>query len=172
MPWRTSTTGRERRGGRDSDLLRCRSGGSGDVGESFQQSAEGGLALVDGGALLQAIGFQTRVEGYGLDATGVKLTDRAAIDVGGRGRTTYSANGKAHGLGAAIGFGKVISDAKYGELLGAHLIGPEVTELLPELTLAGPPVGPEGPRGRAERPRPPDVGRGGQGGCPRPGGAT
>ena len=38
--------------------------------------------------------------------------------------------------GEGIGFVKLISDAKYGELLGAHLIGPEVTELLPELTLA------------------------------------
>ena len=31
---------------------------------------------------------------------------------------------------------KIITDGRYGELLGAHLIGPEVTELLPELTLA------------------------------------
>ncbi len=31
---------------------------------------------------------------------------------------------------------KLIADAKYGELIGGHLIGPEVTELLPELTLA------------------------------------
>jgi dihydrolipoamide dehydrogenase len=31
---------------------------------------------------------------------------------------------------------KLITDARYGEILGAHLIGPEVTELLPELTLA------------------------------------
>ncbi|MFA6958267.1 MAG: dihydrolipoyl dehydrogenase [Thermoanaerobaculia bacterium] len=48
----------------------------------------------------------------------------------------FIANGKALGLGEGIGFVKLISDAKYGELLGAHLIGPEVTELLPELTLA------------------------------------
>ena len=48
----------------------------------------------------------------------------------------FTANGKAHGLGDATGFVKIISDAKYGELLGAHLIGPDVTELLPELTLA------------------------------------
>ncbi len=34
------------------------------------------------------------------------------------------------------GFVKIISDQKYGEILGAHLIGPDVTELLPELTLA------------------------------------
>jgi len=46
------------------------------------------------------------------------------------------ANGKAHGLGDTVGFVKLLSDAKYGELLGGHLIGPDVTELLPELTLA------------------------------------
>ncbi|MEV7066400.1 dihydrolipoyl dehydrogenase [Streptomyces collinus] len=48
----------------------------------------------------------------------------------------FTANGKAHGLGDPGGFVKVISDGRHGELLGAHLIGPEVTELLPELTLA------------------------------------
>jgi dihydrolipoamide dehydrogenase len=48
----------------------------------------------------------------------------------------WSANGKALGLGERAGFVKIISDARYGEILGAHMIGPEVTELLPELTLA------------------------------------
>jgi len=48
----------------------------------------------------------------------------------------FQANGKALGLGEGVGFVKVISDARYGEILGAHLIGPDVTELLPELTLA------------------------------------
>jgi dihydrolipoamide dehydrogenase len=48
----------------------------------------------------------------------------------------FQANGKAHGLGETVGFVKLISDKKYGEILGAHLIGPDVTELLPELTLA------------------------------------
>lgn len=48
----------------------------------------------------------------------------------------FMANGKAHGLGDTVGFVKLLSDAKYGELLGGHLIGPDVTELLPELTLA------------------------------------
>ena len=48
----------------------------------------------------------------------------------------FTANGKAQGLGDPVGFVKLLSDATYGELLGAHLIGPEVTELLPELTLA------------------------------------
>jgi dihydrolipoamide dehydrogenase len=48
----------------------------------------------------------------------------------------FTANGKAHGLGDPVGFVKLISDGAHGELLGGHLIGPEVTELLPELTLA------------------------------------
>jgi dihydrolipoamide dehydrogenase len=48
----------------------------------------------------------------------------------------FQANGKALGMGDYAGFVKIVSEAKYGEILGAHLIGPEVTELLPELTLA------------------------------------
>lgn len=48
----------------------------------------------------------------------------------------FTANAKAHGFGDTVGFVKLVSDARYGELLGAHLIGPDVTELLPELTLA------------------------------------
>ncbi len=52
------------------------------------------------------------------------------------GRFPFQANGKALGLGESAGWVKIITDAKYGEILGAHMIGPEVTELLPELTLA------------------------------------
>jgi dihydrolipoamide dehydrogenase len=52
------------------------------------------------------------------------------------GRFNFQANGKALGLGDYAGWAKIITDGKYGEILGAHLIGPEVTELLPELTLA------------------------------------
>jgi dihydrolipoamide dehydrogenase len=48
----------------------------------------------------------------------------------------FSANGKAQGLGEAVGFVKVVADAEYNEILGAHLVGPDVTELLPVLTLA------------------------------------
>jgi dihydrolipoamide dehydrogenase len=52
------------------------------------------------------------------------------------GRFPFQANGKALGLGESTGWVKIVTDAKYGEILGAHMIGPEVTELLPELTLA------------------------------------
>ena len=48
----------------------------------------------------------------------------------------FSANGKAKGLGDTSGFVKLVADAKYNEIIGAHLIGPDVTELLPALTLA------------------------------------
>jgi dihydrolipoamide dehydrogenase len=46
------------------------------------------------------------------------------------------ASAKAHGLGERAGFIKILADDTHGELLGAHLLGAEVSELLPELTLA------------------------------------
>ncbi|MCX7681005.1 MAG: dihydrolipoyl dehydrogenase [Anaerolineae bacterium] len=52
------------------------------------------------------------------------------------GRFPFRANGKALGLGDYEGFVKIVADATSGEVLGATLVGPEVTELLPELVLA------------------------------------
>ena len=52
------------------------------------------------------------------------------------GRFPFMANGKALGLAEKPGFVKIITDEKYGEILGAQMIGPDVSELLPELTLA------------------------------------
>jgi len=52
------------------------------------------------------------------------------------GKFPFQPNGKALGLGETHGFVKVIADKKYGEILGVHMIGPEVTELLPEWVLA------------------------------------
>ncbi|MER6087487.1 dihydrolipoyl dehydrogenase [Streptomyces bluensis] len=174
---------------------------------------DGTQRVLEADKVLQAIGFAPNVTGYGLENTGVTVTERGAIDVDGRCRTSvphiyaigdvtaklmlahaaeamgvvaaetlagaetmeldyvmiaratfcqpqiasfgyteaqarergfdvkvakfpFSANGKAHGLGDTTGFVKLISDATYGEIVGAHLIGPDVTELLPELTLA------------------------------------
>ncbi|CAM5246478.1 dihydrolipoyl dehydrogenase [Streptomyces spiroverticillatus] len=174
---------------------------------------DGAQKVLEADKVLQAIGFAPNVTGYGLEATGVAVTERGGIDVDGRCRTsvphiyaigdvtaklmlahtaeamgvvaaetladaetmeldypmipraTYSqpqiasfgwteaqakekgfdvkvakfpftANGKAHGLGDVTGFVKLISDNTHGEIIGAHLIGPDVTELLPELTLA------------------------------------
>lgn len=48
----------------------------------------------------------------------------------------FVANGKAHAFGETAGFVKLIADAKSGRLVGGHMVGPEVSELLPELTLA------------------------------------
>jgi len=48
----------------------------------------------------------------------------------------FGANGKAAGLDETAGFVKIVADGTRGEILGAHMIGPDVTELLPELTLA------------------------------------
>jgi dihydrolipoamide dehydrogenase len=52
------------------------------------------------------------------------------------GEFPFQPNGKALGLGDYAGFVKIVSDKKYGEILGAQMIGPDVSELLPELTLA------------------------------------
>jgi len=52
------------------------------------------------------------------------------------GRFPFQANGKALGLADYAGWAKLVVDETYGEILGATLVGPEVTELLPELTLA------------------------------------
>lgn len=67
------------------------------------------------------------------------LTETQAIERGHDitiGRFPFQANGKALGLGMSSGWVKIITDSKYGEILGAHMIGPEVTELLPELTIS------------------------------------
>ncbi|MEN6528769.1 MAG: dihydrolipoyl dehydrogenase [Anaerolineaceae bacterium] len=67
------------------------------------------------------------------------LSERQAVESGKSvkvGRFPFLANGKALGLSDYAGFAKVITDAESEEILGAHLVGPEVSELLPELTLA------------------------------------
>jgi dihydrolipoamide dehydrogenase len=52
------------------------------------------------------------------------------------GKFPFSASGRALAAGETEGFVKLIFDAKYGELLGVHMIGENVTELLAELVLA------------------------------------
>ncbi|PKB71224.1 MAG: dihydrolipoyl dehydrogenase [SAR202 cluster bacterium Io17-Chloro-G6] len=51
------------------------------------------------------------------------------------GTFNVQANGKALAMGETAGMVKLVVDAKYGELLGGHMIGPEVTELLGELSM-------------------------------------
>lgn len=52
------------------------------------------------------------------------------------GKFSFLASGKAHGMGEATGFVKLVFDAATGKLLGGHLIGPEVTEMIGEIALA------------------------------------
>ncbi|MBS9532852.1 dihydrolipoyl dehydrogenase [Mycobacterium sp. M1] len=177
-------------------------------------SKDGATETLQADKVLQAIGFAPNVDGYGLEAAGVALTERRAIGVGEFLQTSqphiyaigdvtgllqlahvaeaqavvaaetiagvetmslgdyrmmpratfcqpqvasfglteeqakaegydikvakfpFTANGKAHGVGDPSGFVKLIADAKYGELIGGHLVGHDVSELLPELTLA------------------------------------
>ncbi len=187
-----------------------------DTGKNVKVSVsgkDGKKQVLEADKVLQAIGFKPRTEGYGLENTGVALTERGAIAINEQMQTNvphiyaigdvtsklmlahvaeamgviaaeniagaetitleydmlpratycqpqiasfgyteaqarekgydinvakfpFQANGKAHGLGDYTGFVKLISDKQYGEILGAHMIGPDVTELLPELTLA------------------------------------
>ncbi len=52
------------------------------------------------------------------------------------GKFPFTASGKAHAIGEAKGFVKLIFDNKYGEILGAHMIGPDVTEMIGEIGVA------------------------------------
>ena len=67
------------------------------------------------------------------------LTEQQALDQGYSvkiGKFPFQASGKAAAIGDTTGMVKLVTDGKYGELLGAHLIGPEVTEMLAELSVA------------------------------------
>jgi dihydrolipoamide dehydrogenase len=90
------------------------------------------LALGDYRMLPRATFCQPQVASFG-------LTEQQARDEGYDVRVAkfpFTANAKAHGVGDPSGFVKLIAEAKHGELLGGHLIGHDVSELLPELTLA------------------------------------
>lgn len=67
------------------------------------------------------------------------LTEAAAKEAGYEikvGKFPFTASGKASAAGAKDGFVKLIFDAKYGELLGAHMIGANVTEMIAEIVVA------------------------------------
>ncbi len=69
----------------------------------------------------------------------IGLTEEKAKEAGYElkiGRFPYSASGKARAIGARDGMVKLIFDKKYGELLGAHIVGTEATELIAELGMA------------------------------------
>ncbi len=69
----------------------------------------------------------------------IGLTEKKAIEAGYKlkiGKFPYTASGKASAIGEREGFVKLIFDEKYGELLGAHIVGAEATELIAELGIA------------------------------------
>lgn len=73
------------------------------------------------------------------EVASVGYTEKAAKDAGYEikvGKFPFSASGKASAAGAKDGFIKLIFDAKYGELLGAHMIGANVTEMIAEIVVA------------------------------------
>jgi dihydrolipoamide dehydrogenase len=70
------------------------------------------------------------------EVASVGMSEKQAIDAGHEikvGKFPFSASGKASAAGAKEGFVKMIYDAKYGELLGAHMIGSNVTEMIAEI---------------------------------------
>jgi dihydrolipoyl dehydrogenase len=69
----------------------------------------------------------------------VGLTEKKAVEEGYDitvGKFPFSASGKSRALGETVGFVKVIFDKKYDELIGAHIVGVEATELIMEFVLA------------------------------------
>ena len=73
------------------------------------------------------------------EVASVGMTEKAAKEAGYElkvGKFPFTASGKASAAGAKDGFVKLVFDAKYGELLGAHLIGANVTEMIAELVVA------------------------------------
>jgi dihydrolipoamide dehydrogenase len=69
----------------------------------------------------------------------IGLTERAAKEQGLKfkvGKFPFSANGKALAAGESEGFVKLLIGEQHGEIIGAHIIGPEATELIVELSLA------------------------------------
>jgi len=73
------------------------------------------------------------------EVASVGMTEKAAMEAGYElkiGKFPFTASGKASAAGAKEGFVKLVFDAKYGELLGAHMIGANVTEMVAELVVA------------------------------------
>ena len=69
----------------------------------------------------------------------VGLTEQQALDQGYElkiGRFPFSANGRALGMGEPHGLVKIISESGSGEILGAHILGPHASDMIPELALA------------------------------------
>lgn len=91
-----------------------------------------GGAVLDYDFMPRAIFSRPQAAAFGLTEAQAKERGYSLKTV----RFPFQANGKALGLGDYGGWVKLLADAKTGNLIGAHLVGPEVSELLPELTLA------------------------------------
>lgn len=73
------------------------------------------------------------------EVASVGYTEKAAVEAGYQikiGKFPFSASGKASAAGTKEGFVKVVFDAKYGEFLGAHFVGANVTEMIAEVVVA------------------------------------
>jgi dihydrolipoamide dehydrogenase len=69
----------------------------------------------------------------------VGMTEKAAREAGHDvkiGRFPFKASGKARAIGETDGFVKLVIDAKYGEILGGHIVGAEATEMIAEICTA------------------------------------
>ncbi len=72
------------------------------------------------------------------EVSSVGLTERKAREAGYKvrvGKFPFAGNSKAGILGDQVGFIKIVSDEKYGEILGVHMIGPRVTEMIAEAVM-------------------------------------
>lgn len=90
------------------------------------------LPIPDYKMMPQAVFCQPRVTGMGLTEERAHAGDGDIVVM----KSPFSAHAKAHSLGKAIGCVKLIAGAEHGELIDAHLVGPDFSELLPELVLA------------------------------------
>lgn len=90
------------------------------------------MPIVDYRMMPRATFNQTQVASFGLTEAQARAEGHDVRVA----KFPFTANGKAQGLGEPGGFVKLIADARHGELLGAHMVGADVAELLPELTLA------------------------------------
>jgi len=88
--------------------------------------------VLDYGSMPRATYCNPQIASFGLTEAQAKEQGNE-VEIG---TFNVQANGKALAMGESEGIVKLVVDGKYGELLGAHMIGPEVTELLGELSLA------------------------------------
>lgn len=119
------------------------------IGDIVHGPALAHVASAEGIACVEKIaGVETHPVDYGNipgctytipEIGSVGMTEKAAKEAGYEikvGKFPFTASGKASAAGAKEGFVKLIFDEKYGELLGAHLIGANVTEMIAELVVA------------------------------------